>query len=302
MTQTDTHDAIIIGGGSAGLSAALQLARLRFDVVVLDDDTPRNRFAAHMHGFLGRDHTSPRDLLADGRRELARYGVDIRQVAASTATFDDDGFTITTTGGTDLRARSVLVATGARDTLPDVPGLVERWGRGVHHCPFCDGWENRDTRIGTLAVTADSFHAIGMLQRLSDRLTVLTDGSTPFDDAQLARFAETGIALDDRPLQRVLTTDDGIRGVAFDDGAETALDALFVAAVPSPRDDVLVALGADRTEAFGDTWAEVDAMGRTSVPGLWAAGNVVNPMASVAVSIAAGATAGYGMVAELTIA
>ncbi|WP_165310780.1 NAD(P)/FAD-dependent oxidoreductase [Microbacterium protaetiae] len=302
MTDNDIHDAIIVGGGSTGLSAALQLARLRFRVLVLDSDAPRNRFAAHMHGVLGRDHTSPLALLADGRRELSRYDVEVRQDAASTASRDDELFTVTTDSGAALRARAVLVATGASDTLPDVPGVTERWGRGVHHCPFCDGWENRGKRIGVLAESAESFHQIRMLRRLSDRVTVLSHGPTPFDESQLAHFAAAGIALDDRVLDRVLTTDEGIRGAAFDDDGEIALDALFVSPRATPRDDILVALSAERVEAFGRTWAGVDAMGRTSVPGLWAAGNVVNPMLGVAASIAAGATAGYGMVAELLMA
>ena len=299
MTDTDTYDAIIVGGGSAGLSAALQLARLRFRLLVLDSGAPRNRFAGHMHGVLGRDHTSPLDLLADGRRELSRYDVDVREDAASTASRDGELIAVTTESGLVARAQVVLVATGANDTLPDVPGVVERWGRGVHHCPFCDGWENRDTRIGVLAETADPLHQIRMLRRLTDRITVLTNGNAPFDDAQLAHFASSGVALDDRALERVLTTDDGIRGAAFADGASIELDALFVSPRATPRDEVLVALGAERVEAFGRTWAGVDAMGRTSVPGLWAAGNVVSPMLGVAASIAAGATAGYGMVAEL---
>jgi thioredoxin reductase len=272
------------------------VARLRFSTVVLDDDAPRNRFAAHMHGVLGRDHTSPRGLLADGRRELSRYDVDVRQDAAVTAARDGELFTVTTAGGDSIRARSVLVATGASDTLPDVPGLVERWGRGVHHCPFCDGWEQRDSRIAVLAETAESVHQIKMLRRLSDRVVVLTNGSAAFEDGQLA---DIGATLDDRRLARVIPTDEGVAGAAFTDGDGIEFDAIFVAPRTAPRDEVLVALGAERVEAFGRTWAGIDAMGRTSVPGLWAAGNVVNPMLGVAASIAAGATAGYGMVAEL---
>lgn len=294
--MTDIHDVIILGGGSAGLSAALQLGRLHFSVLVLDNDAPRNRFAGHMHGVLGRDHTSPLDLLADGRRELARYDVEVQRGAAFTASREGDVFAITTEDGGMLRARRLLVTTGARDELPDVPGLAERWGRGVHHCPFCDGWEQRDSRIAVLAETADSLHQVRMLRRLSDSVTVLSNGHAPFESSQLS---ELGVGLDVRRLGRVLTTDDGVAGAEFVDGERIEFDAIFVAPRVTPRDEVLVALGAERVEAFGSTWVGVDAMGRTSVPGLWAAGNVVNPMLSVAASVAAGATAGYGLVGEL---
>src|SRR5690606_9990090 len=131
--DTQKWDVIVIGGASAGLSAALQLGRIRYRTLVLDQGAPRNRFAGHMHGYLGRDHTSPLELAADGHRELARYGVEVRPVEAELVTGAADDFTVRTSDGHELRARRVLVATGATDALPAVPGLAEHWGSGVHH-------------------------------------------------------------------------------------------------------------------------------------------------------------------------
>lgn len=300
--MTDTPwDAIIIGGGSTGLSAALQLGRLRARVLVLDAGEPRNRFAGHMHGVLGRDHTSPLDLLADGRRELERYGVPVLGETVAAVQPDTDGFVVTTTavgaapgtGSTTRRTRRLLVATGLRDRLPDIDGLAARWGRDVFSCPFCDGWEHRDLAIGVIATTPEQRHQIMLLRRLTDRLTVLTDGGQPFGPDDLAAMLARGIVVDDR---RIATISGETPRVHLADGGAVDFDVLFVRGAPEPFDQPLVDVGARRGDGG---WFVVDELGRTSVPGVWAAGNVVNPMLNVPAAIAAGAMAGAAMCGDL---
>ncbi|MDO9395114.1 MAG: FAD-dependent oxidoreductase, partial [Herbiconiux sp.] len=166
-------DVIIIGGGAAGLNAALVLARARRRVVVVDAGLPRNRFAAHMHGFLTRDGLSPRELLELGRAEVLGYGATILEGTAVRAEGEAGAFTVTVDDGRALAGRRLLVATGLRDELPDIPGLAEQWGRGAVACPYCDGWEVRDTRIGVLATGPLSGHQAALVRQWSADVTVV---------------------------------------------------------------------------------------------------------------------------------
>ncbi|WP_110241552.1 NAD(P)/FAD-dependent oxidoreductase [Nocardioides gilvus] len=310
-TETDTDagtaqwDVIVVGGASAGLSAALQLGRIRYRTLVLDHGAPRNRVAGHMHGYLGRDHTSPLDLTADGRRELARYGVEVRSVEAELVTGAIDDFTVRTSDGRELRARRVLLASGAADALPEVPGLAQYWGSGVHHCPFCDGWEYADQRIAVLLDVPEAIHQVKLLRRLSDDVTVLTNGLEVLDPEQVALMEALGVEIDPTPLTSVQRDGDDDGGevspldLEFADGRTRRVDALFVRPTPTPRDSAVTAYDLERQDVFGIACIAADEMGRTSVPGLHAAGNVVNPMLSVAAAVGAGATAGYALAGEL---
>ncbi|MFE6964087.1 NAD(P)/FAD-dependent oxidoreductase [Agromyces sp. NPDC057679] len=300
MQQT-TWDVIIIGGGSAGLSAALMLGRSRRRVLVLDEGLPRNRFAGHMHGVLGRDHTSPLALLADGRAELERYdGVEVQPGIAVAAHGAAPAFTLELADGEHLQARRLLVASGLRDALPAVPGLTEQWGRGAFVCPYCDGWEARDRRIAVLATSAAQVHQAQLMRQLSDRVTVFAHGAELPDEARAGLLAR-GIGVEDRPVAAVVADERGaLRGIRLDDGTEIASDAIFVGPAPEPNDPVLRELGAERTaHPMGGEFVVVDAMGRTSVPGVWAAGNVTDPRSSVPFAMAAGSMAGAAINADL---
>ncbi|HTL41628.1 MAG TPA: NAD(P)/FAD-dependent oxidoreductase, partial [Pseudolysinimonas sp.] len=170
MTAAET-DVIIVGAGAAGLSAALMLGRSRRRVLVLDGGAPRNAVSAHMHGVLGRDGWSPLDLVATGREEILRYGVAIESASAVSAERVDDAFAVTLSDGTVRTARRLLVAGGLRDGLPGIAGLAERWGRGVAHCPYCDGWEVRDGRIAVVATGPASVHQAQLVRQLSADVT-----------------------------------------------------------------------------------------------------------------------------------
>jgi thioredoxin reductase len=298
MPRGDNNwDVIVVGGGSAGLSSALMLVRSRRRVLVLDDGDPRNGVASHMHGVLGRDHTSPLALLADGRREVEGYGGVVRPDPVVDAAVADGGFAVTLGDGSTHRARRLLVATGLRDELPDIPGIREQWGRGVVTCPYCDGYEARDRRIAVLATAPMSVFQTQLLRQLSANVTLFSRGELRLGDDTRRDLDARGIAVDDRPVARVVIDDGSVVAIETTDGERFPADVVFIAPRSIPRDEILVQLGAHRT-ADG-AWTEVDAAGRTSVPGLFAVGNVVDPMANVPMSMGAGAAVGGALNADL---
>ncbi|MET0974131.1 MAG: NAD(P)/FAD-dependent oxidoreductase, partial [Leifsonia sp.] len=261
---------------------------------------PRNRFAAHMHGVLGRDHTSPLDLLADGRRELARYDtVEVRTGGIASATVVDGGFDVVLDSGATLGTRRILLATGLRDDLPAIPGLAEQWGRGVVVCPYCDGWEVRDRRIAIIAGGPTSTHQAQLMRQLSADVTYVVNGSSLPDESRVGLLAR-GIAIEERAAAAIETdVDDSLTGIRLADGTLLAVDAVFAAPRPQPLDALARSLGATIVDRQGASWLDVDAMGRTSVPGLWAAGNVTDARSSVPFAMAAGNMAGAGLNADL---
>jgi len=259
-------DVIVIGGGSAGLQAALTLGRMRFDVAVVDAGSPSNAPAHAIGGLLGAHDVAPLDLLASGRGQLAELP-SVRLIEGE-ATQVDPG-SVTLADGTELRTRAVVLATGADYAVPDVPGLAEHWGTSVIHCPFCHGWEARDSRIGLLVASEEhAGHLVPMLSRLT------TDLET-FD-----AIAEV------RPGLVIVRPD----------GTEAERDVLFVAAPPTPRDAAFAHLALERT---GPGLLAVDDFGHTSVPGISAAGDLVATAPSVAQAIATGQRAAVGVTRDL---
>lgn len=290
MTETQ-WDVVVIGGGVAGLSGALMLGRARRHVLVLDAGAPRNRFTAHMHGALGHDGKPPLELLATGRREVEAHGGVMWDTSAVTAVREGGGFAITTTDSRIVWARTLLVATGARDELPEIDGLAERWGSGVAVCPYCDGYEVRDGRIGILATGPSSIFQAQLLRQWSDQIIYLPGNTDIPTGADRAAFDARGIRIENGLIRRVLSDDDRLRGVEFNDGRIVQLDAIFTVSRLIPHDSLLRQLDAEQTEFPWGSFAAVDQSGKTSVDGVWAAGNVVNAMANVPVSIGTAALA-----------
>jgi len=194
----------------------------------------------------------------------------------------------------------LIVATGLRDELPEIPGLAEQWGTGAVVCPYCDGWEVRDQRIGVLATGERSIHQVQLLRQWSPSVTFFTNGTDVVAD-DLAGIVARGIAVEHRPVAQVVADADGrLRGIRLADGTEVPVDSIFLGPRFVPNDDLLLALGAAAGAAFGGgVWVDVDPTGRTSVAGLWAAGNVVNPGASVPLAAGAGNLAGATINADL---
>jgi thioredoxin reductase/SAM-dependent methyltransferase len=295
----EQNDVIVIGGGPAGLSTALMLGRARRSVIVVDAGSPRNRFAAHMHGVLGHEGTPPRDLLARGRREAEQYGVRFRAGTVSHVGEDADGVEVVLESGAALAARALVVATGITDALPDVPGLAERWGQSVLHCPYCHGWEVRDLRLGVLLTSPAGLHQASLLRQWSDRVVVFTAGAGELDAETRRGLQARGTVLEDAPVVEVLGHGSTVTAAVTADGRTIPLDAVFTAGMPRPHDGFLTGLALERAESFGADLLAVDATGRTSSPRIWAVGNVVHPPANVPMSMGAGSAAGAAVNAAL---
>lgn len=295
--MTNAWDAVIIGGGTAGLSAAQMLGRSRRRTLVIDAGEPRNRFAAHMHGVLGQDGVDPARLLELGRAEASAYPVEI--VRGSVTALVDDGERIRMTradGATDT-ARVVVIATGAHDDLPEVPGLREEWGRGVLHCPYCHGWEVAERRLAVLTTSPMSIHQVELVRQLSDDLTAFTAGMEPLDEDATARLTARDVRIVPHPVTEVRRADDSLV-VRTADGAEHLVDAIFTGGAPVLGLEFAADLALARTGAPGGPLA-VDPVGTTSHPRIFAAGNATSPFGNVPVSMAAGSVAGAGANAAL---
>jgi thioredoxin reductase len=269
--DTEIKDIAIIGGGAAGLSAALVLGRARRRVAVVDAGAPRNAPAAHMQGFLSRDGMPPAELLAAARDEVRRYGVEIIEDRVVDAR---EGFTLQLAGGGVLRARQVLLATGAADVLPDIAGARERWGRDLLHCPYCHGWEVRDRPIGVLA-SAEHAH---LLRQWTDDVVLFTHTATVTAEER-ATLRTRGIAVVDGTVEALVVEGDRLRAVQLAGGRTVARDALFIR--PDLRAHPGGPAAALGCELLPGGIVRADANGRTSVPGVWAAGNAANPRAQV---------------------
>jgi thioredoxin reductase len=292
MTPTNV-DVLVVGGGGTGLSAALVLGRARRRVAVVDAGAPRNAPAAHMQGFLSRDGMPPGAFLAAGRAEVRRYDVELiddRVVALET------GFVARLAGGRVLHARRVVVATGVRDELPDIPGVRERWGRDLLHCPYCHGWEVRDQPVGVLGTRPDAVQHALLVRQWSDDVVFFVHNLDLGPD-DLARLEARDVRTVDGPVARLVVEADRLTGVELLDGRMIPRAAVFIRPVNLPHaDGVLAGLGCDLDEIG---FPLVDPTGRTSVAGLWAAGNAVDPRLQVITSAGAGSAAAIAINADL---
>jgi thioredoxin reductase len=290
------YDAVVIGGGAAGLSAALVLGRARRRVAVIDAGEPRNAPAAHMQGFLSRDGLPPGDLLAFGRAEAEGYGVSIiADVATDVVRDGASGFRVVLRDHGSLRARRLLVVTGLHDEIPDIPGLRERWARDVLHCPYCHGFEVRDRKLGVLGGSPAAVRYAQIVRQWSDDLVYIAPAGT-LSAAERHELEARGIAVAEGAARQVLVEDDRLCGVALDGDRAVACDALFVPPRFIPNSDVCAGLGCDVDE---DGWPVADGDGVTSVSGVWVAGNVTNARAQVITAAGEGSAAAIAINGDL---
>jgi thioredoxin reductase/SAM-dependent methyltransferase len=309
MTNHDNHTAVrhcdvaVVGGSAAGLAAALQIGRQRRSVIVIDAGEPRNAPAAHMHSYLGHEGLPPSELSAIGREEVRSYGGEVvpGRVLDVTRT-DDDRFRLELVGGHTVYARRVLAATGLVDELPDIEGVAEHWGRDVIHCPFCHGFEVRDQQIVQIITSPMGFHPAAMFRQLSTELTlVLHDGVAP-DAPEVEAMRAAGVRVVDDRVRRVVAGDDGrITRVELEDGDPIAADAVVVGTRFRVRAEPFQTLGltlVDHASGLGQV-VETDPTGATSVPGLYAAGNVTDPSQQVLGAAANGSWIGAMISAHL---
>ncbi len=299
-TTQPEYDVAIIGGGAAGLSAAQALGRSRRSVVVFDAGEPRNAPAEGVHNFLTRDGLPPLELLRLGRAELEPYGTEFRNGRAMGFGREDAGFTITLDGGPQVSARRLILAAGVRDTLPEVEGLAEYWGKNVLHCPYCHGWEVRDRDIAVLDGPF-AVHQSLMFRQLSDRVTLFTTPERVFDAAERERLEARGIEIVPLEINAVRGNGAHLTHLIFRDGSEQAVDALVIMPQFGVEIPGLAALRLQVTahpSGIG-TFVPTDELGKTTVPGLWVAGNLREPMAQVVMAAADGLRVGAQVNAEL---
>lgn len=290
-------DVAIVGGSAAGLAAALQLGRQRRSVIVVDAGEPRNAPAAHMHSFLGREGQPPSGLVAAGREEVRSYGGEILEGRVLAVTRDGDRFRASLDDGRTIVARRVLAATGLVDELPDIEGLAEHWGRDVIHCPFCHGYEARDQRIVQIVTHARGLHTAPLFRQLSARLTVLVHGNVAVDEDTVEALRAAGVSVDHGVVQRVVAGADGRITSVEVDGRRIEADAIVLSPRFRVRAEPFEPVGLPLTahpSGVGEV-VETDASGATSVPGLYAAGNVTDPSQQVLQAAADGSRIG-GMI------
>jgi thioredoxin reductase (NADPH) len=283
MDITKRYDVVVVGGGAAGLSAALVLGRSRRSVMVIDAGQPRNAAADRLHNYLGREGAEPSELLEIGREEVRRYGVEVRHGRVLSAARSDGGFWLGPEDGGSVSARRLVLATGVADVLPDVPGLAERFGRDVLHCPYCHGWEVADQPLGIVATGPDCVERALLFRQWSDDVVVLLNGHPPPLAADAERLAARGIDVLPGEILRVVVKHDAVSGVELAGGEVVARKALVVTTVPAPNAALL------------------DAVGGPETAGVKVVGNAATPHGGVITSAADGMLAGTMLNHELIV-
>jgi thioredoxin reductase len=300
--MSSTWDCLVVGAGAAGLSAALVLGRARRRTLVVDAQGQSNRVASGIGGLLGHDTRRPADFYAAGRAELAAYpSVELRFGEVVGGEGNDGGFVLELADGTRERARRVLLATGMDYRYPTLPGIEERWGRSVFHCPFCHGWEHRDEPLGVLDRGASGAHRALLLRSWSDDITLFSNGGAGLEPDDAEQLSAAGVTVDERPVAGLRGAAGTLTALTFADGDERPCGGLLVPVTLHQRSRLAEQLGAALSEPapLAVDGVAVDATFATSVPGLFAAGDTTGKTPSVANAIASGSIAAAAAVQSL---
>jgi thioredoxin reductase len=304
----DTAEVVVVGGSWAGLAAALQLARARRRVLVVDAGRPRNRFAHASHGFLGQDGRAPAAILETARAEVLAYPTaefradEVTHARADAAGPPGGAFALTLASGATVGARRLVLATGVVDELPELPGLRERWGVTVLHCPYCHGYEVRDRRLGVLATNALSLHGALLLPDWSADVTLFTNGGFEPDPMERDALAGRGVRVDARPVEALVGDAPALAGLRLRDGTVVALDALFTASQTRMASPLAEQLGCAFDDGPFGPVIRTDARQETTVPGVYAAGDAARMPSNATLAAAAGVMAGVGAHQSLALA
>jgi thioredoxin reductase len=292
MVEGSPFDVVVIGGSFAGLSAAMQIARARRSVLVIDSGKPRNRFASHSHGFLGQDGKTPEEILTVAREQLSAYPTaSFMHETVASATGEKDAFELTRTSGTVIKAKRLIIAVGVSDQLPDLPGLKEKWGDGVLHCPYCHGYEIAGNRLGVFATSNIAAHQAHVVRDWGRVTVFLRDGFSFDADAQ-SELEKMDVPVESVPLAGIEGEGRSISHVVLKDGRRVALDALFVAPQTEMSSPIAKQLGCETTPGPLGDFITVDDWQATSVRGVYAAGDAATGWTNATIASAAGVQAG----------
>jgi thioredoxin reductase len=288
------YDVIIVGGSAAGLSAALTLGRFRRHVLICDHQKPRNAPAEAAHNFFTRDGTPPAELLQIGREQLRPYPTVQHQTAEVIGLKPNaHGFDVQTADGAVWQSHRVLLATGVRDELPAIPGLADYWDKGgVHHCPYCHGWEVRDQKIVIIGNGEVIYHLATLLSALSTDISACLYGEPSPTAAQLSKLQQSDVTLYDTAIEAIIGDSDHVQGVRLGDGRFIPCQAIFVGTKPQPHSPLAHEIGCEFDERG---YVQVDELGRTSVPNVYAAGDMVTPFHQLVMAAASGTAAASGV-------
>ena len=296
------YDVLVVGGGPAGLSAALQLGRSLRSVLVCDDGNPRNGPAAESHGYLTRDGISPQEFHRLGREEVATYGGEFRESQVKNVTREDGGFTSTLDTDETVTSRKVVLATGVSDRLPETDGFEKLWGNGVYHCPYCHGYEVRDRPLGVLVMAPDHLEHTKLIYNLSKDLIVFTDNRDVFDEEVRSEFVKREIQIEEESIVGLNGTNDGLESISLADGRDVPRHALFYGPPMQQHSNLADQLGLRLNESgLVETTQSQYGMGFTSVDGLFVAGDASSELApSIPCAVADGSVVGGTVNLELS--
>jgi thioredoxin reductase len=291
ITIMKNYEVVIVGGGPAGLSAALVLARACRTVAVIDAGTPRNDASPGVHAFLSRDGTLPADLKKISRKQIARYpgaafiNQSVRHIRAANS---EGGFQVALNGGETVNAQAVILATGMNDELPDLPGFERHWGRRIIHCPFCHGFENRDSRWGLMAKDLDDVAKAEDYRFWTDTLTVYADQRMHIPEELLESLASKNIAVDRRSIRQLISSDDGdLRAIEMHDESQALCETIVYR--PKQRHTGIVIDSGVALSESGRVW--IDETYQTNIPGIFAAGDLTPGCQDALAATAEGAKA-----------
>lgn len=292
------YDVIIIGGGPAGLNAAMLLGRCRRKVVVLDTGKPRNRWSNNMNGFLTSDGMNPRDFIEKGRAELRKYAVELIFTNVESATYSKGQFVVNDAEGTVYQSRKLLLATGLKDILPEIEGVENFYGKSVHHCPYCDGWESRDKSIAVYGKDRLGIgQALGM-KTWSDNITLYTDGTNKLQRADLELLKRNGVRVQTAPIVRLEGNGSQLERIVLKNREVHEHQAMFFSTGSTQQSDLGNQLGCEFTNKGV---IKTRRLQQSNIPGLFVAGDAARDVQMVIVAAAEGAKAGVAINKELQL-
>lgn len=298
MTNNKSFDVIILGGSYAGLSAAMALGRSLRNVLIIDSGSPCNRQTPHSHNFITHDGEKPAVIAAKAKAQVLAYStITFLEGVAATGKKTETGFVIATETGQEFQAKKLIVATGIKDSIPDIKGFAQCWGISVIHCPYCHGYEVRGKKTGIMANGEKAVHIASLVNNLTDNITVLTTGKAELNEEQTAKLTRHNIRLIETKVVEIEHANGQVKNVIFDNGTKEQFDAVYAAIPFTQHSDIPVALGCELTE---QGHIKVDQFQKTTIAGVFACGDNSSMMRSVANAVSAGNMAGAMVNKELT--